>query len=206
MRQVSLKVYPITELTEKALDKAINGLREDLSFDSDLESVVDDWVDILTMFGFEEPKIAYSVSYSQGDGASFTSGSWKYSKGLSERIKKEYPSHTFLHEAAKQTVLMFQKSMYKCEFSVLRTSSHYVHENTVSVDVSPYSEATPNESAIMEAKHIVKCLCKRMYTEFKKEGEYQSSEEHLKELAQANDYEFFEDGTRYTLHNVEDCK
>lgn len=206
MRQVSLKVYPITELTEKALDKAINGLREDVCFDSDLDFVLEDWVNILTLFGFEDPKIAYSISYSQGDGASFTAESWKYKKGLSESLKKDYPSHTFLHEAAKQAVFMFQKSTFRASYTVIRTSSYYSHENTVDTEVSPYSDVVPSAKSLMEAKHIVKALCKRIYSELKKELEYQNSAEYLKELAQANEYEFFEDGTRYTLHNVEDCK
>lgn len=194
MREVTQKVYSIKELEAKAKEKALDKLRE-LGI-SIVDHVIEDWVEILTEFGFSETKIAYSVSWSQGDGASFTSDKWQYPKGIKETIAKEYPNHEFLNEVAVRVVKLFRDTAYMGLFEVTRDGySHYVHENTVTTDYHDDSPLIPNDKVLLEAKHIVQSLGHRIYRDLKAELEYQASEEYLTDFAMANDYEFLQDGS-----------
>lgn len=192
MREVTQKVYSIKELEAKAKEVALTKLRE--IHDNDVSFVVEDWTDILNAFGFQDTDIFYSVSWSQGDGASFTAARWEYPKGLVAKIASEYPNIKYLNELAKLTTEMFKGAGYSAIFQVTRTSYRYSHENTVSTEKHPYSTEI-NDRAMLSAKHLVQSICRSIYADLRKELEYQSTEEYLTEFAQANDYEFLQDGS-----------
>lgn len=195
MREVTQKVYSIKELDTKAKEAALNKLRE---FNcSDDSYVAEDWKEVLILLGFEEPTLSYVVSYSQGDGASFTSPRWSYPTGLVETIARTYPKDKYLNELALRISKMFKGCAYKGLFTVSANRTGYSNYTIGSLEVHEYSPLAPTDRVILDAKHIINCICHKIYKDLCIELDYQNSEEYLVDFAEANDYEFLSNGSIY---------
>jgi len=189
-----ITLYTLKELEEKhpeAYKKALKNLKHKVCkwdmphLTHDLENRATtlinehDWIkDIDT----EDIELSYSLSYSQGDGLSFTGKLiYRHDNGL------------------------------KMQVVLKRTNSHYYHKNTVQAayaDVYDWDDELENmgeeefkdlrREAEQDAKHDVKHLHDKIADELEKYGydiiEYRESEENIKELAEINEWRFTESG------------
>jgi hypothetical protein len=177
MRTVLTEVYAFSELSEKAKENA----RQWLISDWDLCLHEDDYYqDLLSVNGFKNAKIEYSISYSQGDGASFTAdidldkflvGKYEALKGVDFELK----IHSF--------------------------DSNYCHERTKQVEAHFYHGTEAEGELIDELRKEVEelriDLCKTIYEAMVSDYESQTSVESVNEFAENNGYEFTREGDFY---------
>ena len=201
MRTEKIELFPFNELSEGAKEKAREKWRE---FGVDYEwwdSVYDCFMDVCSILGFDVDykNIYFSGFCSQGDGASFT-GSYSYSKGSLEKIRKHAPMDKELHDIAKKLQELQRKNFYQLSSTIDRSSSNYCHENTiycgrVDRDAHNYqSETSDSEDTLTECARI---LCQWLYTKLESEHDYLMSDEYIDESMNDPLYEFNIDGSLY---------
>jgi hypothetical protein len=194
----TVKIYKFDELSDESKGEARDWWRNGgLDYEWH-ESVYSDFVNICEILGFDviESDIHFSGFYSQGDGASFT-GSYKYSKGSTKKIRKYAPQATALHEIADTLQALQKRNFYSLHASITRNHSRYVHENTISCgyverDSDNYQDATSDaEETITDC---ARDLCRWLYVSLEREYEWLNSDEQVDESIRCNEYEFTFDG------------
>lgn len=152
-----LKIFAYSELEGKAKDKARDWLMES-AFGCDwYDFIYDEWIEVLERFGFYNININFSLSHSQGDGASFSAkipihaflSNMGYTGEKSEAVEKtiyEQPTEEHWKEVKKIVEGNIGKSkgrawVVKNAAGLLDTAKitnghggHYVHENTIRVE------------------------------------------------------------------------
>ena len=115
----TVNVYNFNELSKEAQQAAIEDQREfmDMHFDTDY------YEEMLHEAGFEDAEIYYSVSYSQGDGASFKSGVNLQKFIKINELQNEFP---LVYECAKDR--------QETTFQVTRFGRYY-HHMTMGVEL-----------------------------------------------------------------------
>jgi hypothetical protein len=181
------------------------------------EFSIDDWTTALEQVGFTDAKINFSGFWSQGDGASFTSGldieklltfltvaiepadcimdgepggwlPYVVKKIGGQRINRRY-----------EWLMIGLDCFSGC---VRRDSSRYSHENTCSVDLEfDYPRIAEELNAIVDSfqediEDLRKDLCHAIYAALEEEYEYRVGDEQLMEDSDANEYTFDESGDR----------
>ena len=195
MRIIETKVYTFDELSDDVKQKVINKFREDKEVFLDFFD--DNCVYYAKEKGFEDIELQYRLSYSQGDGLSFSAQ--KYTM-LKELYLKE------LGKGKEKTAqLLADNSTFVCTGNTGRycfaSSSDidlYIENYTSSIntDCKNINEVVSNVLKELEQKYIDVCseLEKRGYDEI----EYQQSDECIIEdiqfPVQSNEYEFTKDG------------
>lgn len=220
-----------TKVHEKILEKHRNMLTEDDWHNG----VIDNFKEALEAHGFYDVDVLYTGFWSQGDGASWTSESnvtleqcvknaqaTGYLALLSQHLctadhcrDKEsvcLVCHNSRHEVLKFPMPPRHVRRLKdadWSFQVVRRQSmpHYVHENTVAVDVSSHtfgyvdpkdSDYPRIETALedyeKDLREWLTASCKGLYAALERAHEYLSSDEVLAEYFDENDYEFYDDG------------
>ena len=206
----TITTYTFSELPTQALkDAAIEQHRDtNVDYSEWAESTIDDWKEKLEALGYSNPVISYSGFWSQGDGASFTA----LSVPIPARDPGVIAAWDQLVGAAELIGEPVTEDIQDLAFgSVIRTSHHYAHENTVSVDWEwndpPFGHrwfpATPEGLApfVDELKlavgdyfdgltETVRNLCRDIYSALESEYEYQTSDEAVAESLHDNETEF----------------
>jgi hypothetical protein len=186
MRTEKIKLYTFDELDEEAKQKVIEKF-SDINVDYEWHDwILEEETARLATLGYEGAEIAYSGFYSQGDGASFTAqidlDKWLRGRKIRTKYKK------------------IAENNEEIDANVFRNSSHYVHEYTVDVELSPnyYSEIEFDQNKLNELTELiredVRDNCNQIYRRLQKEYEYQTSEDAIVETIRANDYEFLAGG------------
>lgn len=168
MRTVEVKLYQYNELSEEAKEKAREWYREGNEYPFLYEYMQERLAEL-----FEEYKITdkgtelhYSLSYCQGDGASFTGDiewkAWRATIG-----KNSWGTH-YEHS----------KSVDVKELNSLKTDKD-----------------APDETWA-KLQSIVEEIGDKLASDGYDYIEYEDSDENVAELIEANEYEFLEDGTR----------
>lgn len=199
MRIMETKVYTFNELSEAAQKKALEACRY---FNTDFEwydYTIADLTNILEILGFSEVKISFSGFWSQGDGASFT-GNYTYNPEWEKALLAYAPNDTKWKEFGMALECLATKLSKQVKGSlqaeIHRDSHMYSHENTVSYNV--YSSEDMYASIPDGIEGSFKDTCKNMmryiYSTLEKEYEYLTSDEAVKEMILANEYEFTEGG------------
>jgi len=193
MRQEQVNVYKFSELSDDVKEKVLDKFR-------DIETMHEYWDFIFENFKednkFEVGEIYFSGFSSQGDGAMFeySDYDWKgWVNGLS------------LPEWKKRVLLA-------CDVSVSGVHrGNYYHYNTCSHDCDidlPGMYTHDNvckfigdfaEQFEQHIKDEYKSLCSDLYRALEREYDDLTSDETVKESIEANEYEFFQNGTLY--HN-----
>lgn len=200
-------VFKFDELDDSAKEKALNYFRESACDDSYwYESIYEDCATIFDILGITsqrpvklmngetryKPDISFSGFWSQGDGASFE-GSYYFKAGCSKAIRAHAPQDSELHAIADGLTAIARRYFYSLSASLDRRSSHYSHENTISIDVeSERREVTPEDSD--SVAELMRDLMRWIYKQLESEYEYQTSDEAITETIEANEYEFDESG------------
>lgn len=209
-------VYKFAELSAKAQERALAYFRESACEDSWwYESVYSDCAEIFDRLGIVserveswrnistgksgkrtvKPDISFSGFWSQGDGASFV-GSWYYKRGMLKAIRAYAPNDSELQEIAEGLQEMQRRTFYKLSARIVRTDSHYCHENTVrfEFELDVYSWRAISDDVTGGVENYMRRLMRWIYRQLEAEYNYQTSDEAIMETIDANEYEFDESG------------
>lgn len=198
-------VYTAKELKElfpSGFERALEKNRE-WQYQDDFwsEYIIDDAKEAAEKIGIYAKNIYWSGFGSQGDGACFE-GDYAYKKGSVKEIKKYYPHDMELQRIAEDLAAIQKRWFYGITASV-EHRGHYYHEHQTVIEVSTpnttnigyHSYETENERGMAEdIQELLRDFMCWIYKQLKVEAEYMGSEEYFLENAEANDWEFDEDG------------
>lgn len=196
MKTKTINLYTASELKEQfpqAFERARAGYN-DTQDNYWIDATVDDFLRIAALMGFqvEHKNIRGRGFCSQGDGASFT-GSAVFDPDALAKVKAHAPVHEKLHAIAGECE-QYGKDGVTCQ--ITRTSHHYSHENTVTVESFQNDLVTGEcgQPPWVAVQETCRALMRWLYGQLEKEYEYRSGEECFLETAEANDWNFTEAG------------
>jgi hypothetical protein len=178
-------VYKFEELTPEAQAKAIEKNRDINTNHNWWDSEYDHWKEELKNKGFTDPDIRFSGFWSQGDGASFTSG---------VNLK------VYLKDKPKYRRVLLLDEMGHLSIKITRNHSNYVHEMTCSID---WDCSAPDRHTLIygllreliaDIEDDRRALCSDIYKALEADYNGLTSDESIKDTLTINDYEFNEQG------------
>lgn len=185
MKTKTINLYKFEELTDDQKQKAIEKHRY---FNDDLTCNLIDYDEIhiekLKEKGFLNPDISYSLSYCQGDGASFTCNQLDY-----DLLLKDY--------TGKHKNWMIEILKQYCEVQIERSNyCRYYHERSCNTELYEYTQY--NYSRIIDElenirQHIENIrleACVNLAEDLQNEIDYLRSDEAIAEILIANEYYF----------------
>jgi len=201
MRIEKIELFSFNELSEDAKENAREKWREFGVAYEWYDSVYDCFIEVCSILGFDVDykNIYFSGFCSQGDGASFT-GSYSYSKGSLEKIRKHAPMDKELHDIAKTLQELQRKNFYQLSSTIDRSSSNYCHEHTIycgNVDRDSHNYQQASEDSCDTLTQCARSLCQWLYCKLESEYDYLMSEEYIDESLNDPLYEFNIDGSLY---------
>ena len=134
-------IYTFDELSEKAKEKVVNTVREDL-YNNHCDNVDDVIYECLYNYGVGEAEYNYSLSYSQGDGVCFYNMNlFSYtrltSKVYNKKLNKfELEALTLLNEKEYELLLQYLNEGYNIK--IVKNSSMYCHSHTCTLEEEYY--------------------------------------------------------------------
>lgn len=176
-----------SKLYQKIIDKYRNINVEDDWY----QYTIEDLTTILGFCGFSDIKIGFSGFWSQGDGANFT-GIYRANAVDFKALKEYVPNETAIYERALSIynqVMDFENP----DFTLYRTSSHYAHENTVSIKDTEFPDSTypeTEENILQDCRDIMHVI----YMKLEEEYNYLTSESAIYETLECNEYYFNDKG------------
>jgi len=208
MRQetITTNIYTFGELTEDIQEKVI---QNNYDYNTQYEYYnfeIDCWKEHLDCIGFEDSKIYFSGFCSQGDGASFESDI---------DIEKIFSCFVYNETDYKQIkdfeklLNLMDKGLLEFSFWSKRTSSHYYHENTCTIDheINLYFKNCSAQAenwfyeTVEEIRDTIENLRHKLsqtiYHGLRDQHEYLQSEEAISESFYINEIEFTKDGKFY---------
>lgn len=192
MRTASITVYSFNELSDKAKENVRNWHSECLAEWWDYTE--DDFREVLKRMGFYDVEPAFSLSYSQGDGASFTA-SFSHDKPCLEAVKDHAP----VDEELARIAIAIDALPIGFHGRVARNYAfRECHEYSITAEdcvieqVDNELEAT--DDLVNDFATIVRDLCCWYFKQLQGELEYQTSDEAIVENCELNGYEFTADG------------
>ncbi|MBS0482844.1 MAG: antitoxin of toxin-antitoxin stability system [Proteobacteria bacterium] len=209
---IETTVYRLDELSDAAKDNARAWYRED-GFDYDwYDSVFEDFQRIAEILGiclktrsvrlmgggtWQQPQIAFTGFWSQGDGASYQAF-YAFRKNATREIREHAPQDTRLHAIADDLLAIQRRNFYQLRADVSHRG-RYSHEYCMAISVerdSPtWQDMTADaEDAVIEA---LRDLARWLYRQLEREYQYLSSDEAVDETITANQYTFTETGRRF---------
>jgi hypothetical protein len=186
MRKVEFDVFKYEELGEKAKKRAKEKYGDTFDYS---DCVTSEFECVLQQYGYGDCKLEWSLGYCQGDGVAF------YGKvDVEDWWRKR--GRTLFSKEEKRKLLKYYKEDSDLSIAICRNSfgHHYSHYNTMYVEVTWGNKELLEllEGAVLEdIKDISKELARQGY----KDLEHYYSEESFAETAEANEWEFFADGT-----------
>lgn len=194
MKTIEITLYKFDELSEEAQKKAIEKKRQlNWEYGDSLMFFEEDCKERLKEIGFINPVVQYSLSSSQGDGLSFSADG--YSK-LNDIVLGVLGAHH-----AKIAEFITDNISLRIQGNTGRYC--YASRTDIDIELGYYSNnETPlvNDaiSAIQERlTDIYIDACKELEKDGYSTIEYEDSDEAIKEMLIANEYDFTEDGERY---------
>ena len=192
-------VYSFSDLeTNEELKRKVLEKNDDINVTYNwAEYSIDDFKELSKIIGIDIKDMYFSGFWSQGDGACFT-GSYQYRKNALKDLIAYSPQDNDLHEAVKQLQVFQRKCFYAMTVKITQMGN-YCHENTMVFDfdtqIDKMSIGSKIDSLEREFKALFKWLAKWLYRKLEKEYEYLTSETAILGTLQANEYEFYLDGS-----------
>lgn len=187
MRTHTVELFSITELDEKAQEKAVDYLRDLDYFGAETDDIESMFKERLEEYGLPTEQVEFSLGHRQGDGVAF------YGDIDVEKLLKN------IGEWDKYAWLV---NHYKLSATSTRNSwgSHYSHFNTMDVDME-HEYVYHANSHIMLGQELLELIKLRVVSVSKelesmgyKEIEYRQEKEQIIEMADINEMEFRKDG------------
>lgn len=194
MKTIEINLYKFEELSEDSKQTAIENYRTDAQNDGfGLYWFSEMCEDKLSALGFINPKVQYRLSYSQGDGLSFSADGYT---GLLQLFIGELGTH---HAKLAQ---------FLCDNATLQikgNTGHYCYASKSDIDLylEVYSTNETRlidqvvENVMAEITRIYLDACRILENDGYSQIEYEDSDEYIIESIIANDYDFTEDGKMY---------
>jgi len=194
--------YQFDELSDEAKEKTIESNYDWNTGFEWWEFSYEDFKAVGKILGIEIENIYFSGFYSQGDGACFT-GDYSYAKQSLKNIKSYAPLDEDLHNIAKE-LQELQKPFFYGLSAHVKHSGRYSCEYSTSIDVQKedFTECWGGDIWVNSDTHdaisgILRSFMQWMYSRLRKEYDYLTSEEAIKESLIANEVEFNEDGSNH---------
>lgn len=155
--------------------------------------ILEDWKTKLEAIGFINPEINFTGFYSQGDGASFTC----------EYIDiKKIAIHSELFTNREINALYALWNNGCIEAAIKRNTHHYYHKYTITnefYDGQMLIRWTHLQKIVDRLReyidNLILTLSDAIYKQLETEYEYLTSEAAILKTIQANNYDFYEDGS-----------
>ena len=209
---IETTVYLLGELSDAAKDNARAWYREG-GFDYDwYDSVFDDFRRIAEILGIslktrlvrlmgggtrQEPQIAFTGFWSQGDGASYQAF-YAFRKNATREIREHAPQDTGLHAIADSLLAIQRRNFYQLRADVGhrgRYSHEYCMVVSVERDSPTWQDMTADaEDAVIEA---LRDLARWLYRQLEAEYDHLTSDEAVDEGIIINEYTFTDGGRRF---------
>jgi hypothetical protein len=193
MREIITKVYKFEELSQEAREVAIENYRN--KNDVYLDFFNDDAVEQIEKAGFYgDIDLQYNLSYSQGDGLSFSCN------GIEESLLLSFFAE-ILGEGKEKTAKIIIEN---CSFvNTGNDGRHcFASKNDVDYTLESYKNDYNNINDIVKKvcekiENLYMDLCKDLEKQGYAEIDYQYSDEAITETLIANEYEFLSNGKMY---------
>lgn len=184
---IKKEVFKFEELTESAKYNAANAVNCFDDYAKDF--VIDDAKAIAALMGWHIENVYYSGFWSQGDGACFE-GMMRYAKGCAKAVKTYAPQDKELHRIAQAWQELQKKNFYSLTAKV-KQSGYYMHSGCTVFDCEDTRMGYLESLEIQEEiETIGRNFMDWIYKSLEKEYDYQTSEEVISELCEANGYVF----------------
>lgn len=202
----TIKLYHFDELSDDAKERARQWFRSSMEADDfeteDFETICEilgvtlKTRDVKLYGGGTRPKpcIWWSLSYSQGDGASFE-GWYSVAKGSRKKIREHAPQDEKLHAIADALAEVQRRNFYQLTARITQ-SGNYTHSGTMSIEVERSDGRDVKEADETIVRDNLRALADWYYKELQAEDEYRNSDEQVDESIKINEYTFRESGKR----------
>jgi len=209
---MKIDVFFFSDLSLSAQVKAIDNYREHYPRFGWEDCVRECWIDNFAEVGINVDKMYYSVSFSQGDGASIDASVDVYKMIVRMGWTKDFRS-----------LLNLERYSWSIYTTISHShSSHYVHEKTMIANTESdyYSDDSKREKRIYglldefnkDVLEVAKSMCRQFHKDLEDSYWRQSSDEFIALDLEQSDYKlFFCDGTpvpfevrEYATDTVED--
>ncbi len=190
MRIQTIEIYSFEELEEAIQKKVLASFRYNFLPSNWATAIVGSWKSRLEAMGFQQVQIRFSISSSQGDGASFTA------TGIDLPLLKDHMQEEHLRLSEKEL------SWDGYGFFIKRINHRYFHEKSVTIEMSEHAQPLPEEEkgiALLTDKLFTKIhnLAIQLYTElFQAYSSYFEDAYVCSELVRTK-MEFYKNGILY---------
>jgi hypothetical protein len=193
MRTIRTKVYNFNELVVDAQQNAIETERNK-DYNVDLTIFKEDCVERIEEVGFcGDIKLQYDLSYSQGDGLSFSCAGFDYEKLVLMFVE-------ILGENETKTAKLIADN---CDFENTGNKGRGCFASKSDIDyILDDNLDMPNienvvSKVLEKLEDLYMDLCKDLEKQGYSEIEHQNSDEYISENLISNEYEFTKDGNRF---------
>src|SRR5882762_5182308 len=194
MKTIEIQLFKFAELSSEAQQNAIQKERECMYETGEvLYNFYEYCVEKLTECGFVNPKIEYSLSYSQGDGLSFWADSYTI---LNDIILRTVGVHH-----PKITAFLSNNLAIKIKGNKGRYC--FASESDIEMELSFYpNNVCPQVISLLDKileniQSVYMATCKALENDGYAEIEYLQSDKAIIETLEANDYDFTANGKIY---------
>ena len=186
METISINLYTFDELIEKAQNKVLDDNRYfNVEHDDWHEYTIEDEKTKLAELGYLDADISFSGFHSQGDGASFTA---------------KIDLDAWINQDKTSREKFLSLNQYDISAWIDKSASRYHHEETMSACTDMDCDAPETMLDLEDELQVTieaeaKELAGDIYNQLRKEYEYLTSDEAIKESITINEYTFEADGT-----------
>jgi len=184
MKIIENQVFYFNELPPKIQEKVVEENREIMIDDWWYEPIIESFKERLERLGYWDIQCFFSGFCSQGDGASFIA---KYGY---EKISEPDYYGVRLNELQK-------KYNNDLRGRIIKTSSNYNHENTMTVGYLETDDGDAEEEDINQFQRASRMLARTLYRELKKEYDYLTSDKVIADYFMDNAVYFYKNGEIY---------
>ena len=195
MRTITTNVFQFNELSEAAKKTAIAWFQSTIESDDISRGVYDDAIAVAALFGLTIEKIYFTGFSSQGDGACFEGG-YRYVSGALKAVKNYAPNDTELHSIVERLAAV--QGEYSNQLrATCEQRGHYHHSGCMTVNVwddeNQYNDIGGAEDTVTA---LLRLFADWIYSRLSENNNYLMSDTAVIESIEANEYEFYADGSK----------
>lgn len=180
----------ITDLQDEVKEAVLDRYRHiNTGYVEWFDDTVDDAKVIGELLGISIKNIYFSGFSSQGDGACFE-GEYEYRKQSVSLVFGYAPKDAELKRIAHDLQELQRRYFYQLNASITKTSHHYQHENTVSIDVYHTENSDILENTQDDIAELMRNFMQWIYSQLEKQYDFLTSDEAVEETLEVNEYEF----------------